>query len=110
MAKDWQAVADAINARMEELGMSQQELASRSRVSVAALRQIQKAVPKERNPRTLAAISEALGWPSNRLEDVAAGSATDEGADRLARLESEVADLREKVADLEKRVTRPSAG
>lgn len=110
MAKDWQAVADAINTRMEELGMSQRELASRSRVSVAALRQIQKAVPKERNPRTLAAISEALGWPPNRLEDVAARNAGSDGADRITRLESEVADLREKVADLEQRVMRPSAG
>ncbi|MFC7612322.1 helix-turn-helix domain-containing protein [Actinokineospora soli] len=42
MSKDWQAVADAINARLDELEMTQKELADRSGVSVATLRQLQK--------------------------------------------------------------------
>jgi transcriptional regulator with XRE-family HTH domain len=110
MAKDWQAVAKTINTRMEELPMSQVELANRARVAVATLRQIQHAVPKDRNPRTLAAISEALGLRANHLEEVADGVASASGPDRLTRLESELADLRERVVELERQITPRPAG
>lgn len=103
MGKDWNAVAEAVNTRLAELGMTQAELASKSRVSPAALRQIQHGVPPKtrRSPHTLAAISEALGWPSRHLEEVAAGEGAIGGQDRVKRLEDTVADLQERVRKLE---------
>ncbi|WP_435122945.1 helix-turn-helix domain-containing protein [Amycolatopsis thermoflava] len=109
MAKDWQAVADAINARMSERSIGQAELATQARVAVATLRQIQHGIPKDRNPRTLAALSEALGWPTNHLEQVAAGQKPEAGPDRLARLESAVAGLQKRVAELERQISQPPA-
>ncbi|MDQ0378603.1 XRE family transcriptional regulator [Amycolatopsis thermophila] len=104
MAKDWQAVAKAINTRMAERSIGQAELANQARVAVATLRQIQHGVPKERNPRTLAALSEALGWPANHLEQIAAGQEPDGAPDRLAQLESALAGLQERVVALEQRI------
>lgn len=105
MAKDWPAVAGAINTRLEQLEMTQTELAKRSRVSPATLRQMQHAVAKQYNPRTLSSISEALGWPSNHLERVADGQ-SGKGRDRLTQLEVAVSELSERVAALERGTTR----
>lgn len=69
--ESWQAIADAINTRMTELDISQRELADRSGVSVATLREIQHATAnRRRSARTLAAISRALNWPDNHLAGV----------------------------------------
>lgn len=101
MGRDWDAVAEAINTRLAQLEMTQAELASKSRVSTATLRQIQHGVAKKRSPHTLAAISEALGWPSRHLEQLAEGEAGSPEADRIARLESTVAELEQRVRRLE---------
>lgn len=103
MGKDWQAVADAINTRMDQLDMTQAELAKRSGVAVATLRQIQHAVPKRRSPRTLADISEALQWPATHLERVADGEQPPSSdLDRIGRLELAVANLQERVEAIER--------
>lgn len=74
MAKDWSAVAAAIQGRLAELEMTQTELATRSAVSYATVRELLKNPEgRQRNPRTLAALSEALGWPSGHLAAVLAG-------------------------------------
>ncbi|WP_020673870.1 helix-turn-helix domain-containing protein [Amycolatopsis nigrescens] len=88
---------------MAELGMTQAKLAAKARVSTAALREIQHAVPKDRNPRTLAAISEALRRPPLWLEEVAGGDSPEVGDDRVSQLAAEVAALRERVERLEGR-------
>ncbi|MEU7934490.1 helix-turn-helix transcriptional regulator [Micromonospora echinofusca] len=73
--EDWQAVASAINSRMAELPMTQQELAERSKVSVATLRELQYATAtRKRSARTLAAISQALSWPDDYLRAVLTGA------------------------------------
>ncbi|QKW12399.1 XRE family transcriptional regulator [Verrucosispora sp. NA02020] len=78
--EDWQAVASAINGRMAELPLTQQELAERSKVSVATLRELQYAkANRKRSTRTLAAISQALDWPDGYLQAVLTG-ATPPGA------------------------------
>ncbi|GAB3580388.1 hypothetical protein GCM10027445_50600 [Amycolatopsis endophytica] len=110
MAKDWQAVANAINTRMAERSIGQAELASRARVAVATLRQIQHGIPKDRNPRTLGALSTALGWSADHLERIAGGEEPDIGTDRLAGVESALAELKERVADLERQVGRLPSG
>lgn len=102
MEKRWDLVADAINTRLEQLGMAQNELALKSRVSVATIRDMQGGVAKRRNPRTLADLSEALGWSSDYLERVSDGQSGEPGPDRLTQLEAEVVELKERVASLER--------
>jgi transcriptional regulator with XRE-family HTH domain len=117
--EDWQAVADAINARMTELPLTQRELAERSGVSVATLREVQHAkAARRRSTHLLSAISTALGWPEDQLrlvlageihldEGTAAGTGTGRGGmatvlQRLDDLHGEVrrlADAVERLAD-----------
>ncbi|RCW45130.1 hypothetical protein DFQ14_10394 [Halopolyspora algeriensis] len=81
MAKDWDAVAAAIQTRLDELGMTQQELAHRAGVALMTVRELQHNLkPRRRNPRTLAAISEALGLSDSHLSDVLAGKTPREPA------------------------------
>ncbi|GHF44552.1 transcriptional regulator with XRE-family HTH domain [Amycolatopsis bartoniae] len=74
MSEDWAAVAKAINERVKELGWQQQELAARSHVSSAIVREIQRnTVNRKRSPRTLESLSIALGWHPQHLESVLHG-------------------------------------
>lgn len=108
MSGDWAAVAAAINTRMEELRLPQKVLAERSKVSVATIRQLQKNyVVKDRNPRTLEALSVALQWPPDYLQRVLTGAASGQGApalaERVEQLGRELEELRSRVAALEGR-------
>ncbi len=104
MGKDWEAVANAINTRLAELDMTQRELAERSGVSAATLRQIQNNYEsRRRSPRLLAAISEGLRWPSGHLARVLEGEeATD--VEDVEALRSDVQSLREEVSELRERL------
>lgn len=74
MVKDWQGVADAIASRLIELDMTQAELQHRAGVALETVRELQHNLrPRRRSPRTLAAVSEALGWPSDHLAAIADG-------------------------------------
>jgi uncharacterized protein YceH (UPF0502 family) len=100
---DWAAVAEAMTTRMDELKMPQQTLALRSKVSQATIRQLQRNyAAKERNPRTLEALSLALSWPADHLANVAGAGATANNAGHS--LQAEVAQLRSEVAELRTRV------
>jgi transcriptional regulator with XRE-family HTH domain len=71
VSEDWAAVAKAINERVNELGWRQRELAERSHVSQAIVREIQhRTVERRRSPRTLESLSTALGWHPQHLEAV----------------------------------------
>jgi transcriptional regulator with XRE-family HTH domain len=71
---DWAGVAAVVNARMGALRMTQLDLATRSGVSPATIREIQhNHRPRRRYGRTLAALSEALQWPADYLDAVLAG-------------------------------------
>jgi len=73
---DWGAVARAINERVRELGWRQRELAERSHVSLAVVREVQRhTVERRRSRRTLESLSVALGWEAERLNAVLSGSA-----------------------------------
>lgn len=77
MAKDWDAVAAAIRARLVEIDMTQADLAARAGVALMTVREMQhNLTPRRRNPRTLAAVSEALGWPADQLARILEGEAT----------------------------------
>jgi hypothetical protein len=72
--EDWAAVAKAINQRVTELGWRQRELAERSHVSSAVVREIQRhTVERRRSPRTLESLSIALGWHPQHLDAVLNG-------------------------------------
>jgi len=67
-AEDWSAVARAVHARAVELDLNQKELAEKSGVSLAIVREIQQnRIHRRRNPRTLEALSAALGWHPDHL-------------------------------------------
>lgn len=74
MSEDWAAVAKAINERVTELGWRQRELAERSHVSPAVVREIQRhTVERRRSPRTLESLSVALGWHPQHLDAILNG-------------------------------------
>jgi hypothetical protein len=71
---DWAAVSQAIDDRVRELGWRQRELAERSHVSLAVVREIQRhTVERRRSRRTLESLSVALGWDAGRLDAVLNG-------------------------------------
>jgi len=78
--ENWAAVARAISDRVRELGWRQRELAERSHVSVAVVRELQRhTVERRRSPRTLEALSVALGWEPGHLDRVLKGDARQSG-------------------------------
>lgn len=71
MSEDWTAVAKAINERINELGWRQNELARRSNVSQAIIRELQHhTVERRRSARTLESLSTTLGWHPQHLDAV----------------------------------------
>jgi hypothetical protein len=77
---NWAAVARAVSDRVRELGWRQRELAERSHVSVAVVREIQRhTVERRRSRRTLEALSVALGWEPEHLDGVLKGHAQPPG-------------------------------
>lgn len=99
MAEDWAAVAEAITDRMNELGLLQRDLAYRSRISQAIVRELQRnTVQRRRSLRTLEALSEALEWHPQHLAAVlhekprpVTGPAPDPVSDRLDTIEDRLA-------------------
>lgn len=72
--EDWAAVAVAINERVNELGWRQGELAQRSHVSRATVRELQHhIVERRRSARTLEALSTTLGWHPQHIDAVLRG-------------------------------------
>jgi transcriptional regulator with XRE-family HTH domain len=94
----WTAVGNAITERLAELAMQQKDLATKSGVSVAAIREIQRGTERRRHPRVLREISVALGWPANRLEDVLQGRQPDEQPPKVGALTDESAAFLAKLA------------
>lgn len=117
MAEDWAAVAKAINDRVAELGWRQRELADRSHVSPAIVREIQRhTVERRRSPRTLESLSVTLGWHPQYLNAVLNGGQApesrpvtrEEGAvsSRLDVLESRLEEITQILYDLKSDLTR----
>lgn len=101
----WSEVADVVNRRMTERGITQRELAERSGVSTATLRKIQSGASQTRTRSTLTNVSRALGLADDYLWRVARGDTTSPAADAdLSTVRSELADLARRVEALESRV------
>jgi transcriptional regulator with XRE-family HTH domain len=102
--QDWPAVAAALRDRLDERGLTMTELASRSGVSLTTVRELVHVLnTRRRQPRTLASLSTALGWPSDHLGSVLRGrAATTPANDDLTAVRRELDELRERVAALER--------
>lgn len=78
--ENWAAVARAISDRFRELGWRQRKLAERPQVSVAVVGESQRhTVERRRSPRTLEALSAALGWEPEHLDGVLKGQLQQHG-------------------------------
>ncbi len=73
---DAEAVADAVNRRMRELGWTQKRLADESNVSVGTISRLLNARRVSFRPQTLPALSKALGWQWDALDRIARGEPT----------------------------------
>jgi transcriptional regulator with XRE-family HTH domain len=100
---NWAAVAQVVNERMRERGITQRELAERSGVSVATLRKIQHGADQARNRSTLANLSRALGWPEHYLWQVSTNDSSREGT-AMDDVWSEIMELRRRVGAIETRL------
>jgi transcriptional regulator with XRE-family HTH domain len=117
VSEDWAAVAEAINERVNELGWRQRELAERSHVSQATVRELQHhVVERRRSRRTLESLSMTLGWHPQHLDAVLHGRrppqpaqpATDNGDalwSRLDTLERRLEEITERLDDLKTGLT-----
>ena len=109
MTEDWAAVAKAINERMHELGLRQRELAERSHVSQAIIREIQHhTVERRRSARTLEALSLALEWHPGHLAAVLAGRKPlrrgETGDDATDRILTHLSAIEDRLDELTKRM------
>jgi transcriptional regulator with XRE-family HTH domain len=85
VSENWVAVGDAVNERLGERKVTQKRLAERSKVSSATIRQIQHHGGRHRHtPRTLEALSTALDWPPNHLDNVLNGRLQQETVEQAA--------------------------
>ena len=112
MSEDWAAVANAITQRLQELGMRQRELAERSHVSQAIVRELQhNTAQRRRSTRTPEALSVALAWHPQHLTAVLTGRTPPEPGDppladeddvpaRLAAIEYQLRELNERLGEL----------
>lgn len=117
-AEDWDAVAREITARLTETRMTQMDVASRAQVSLTTLRELQHNLnPRRRRPQTLAAVSEALGWSADHLEQILRGQRpprpdheqTDPILAAIEALEQEVRQLRGRVEKIEQQLADEAA-
>jgi transcriptional regulator with XRE-family HTH domain len=91
VGENWTAVAREVNSRATSLGLKQRELAERSGVSAAIVREIQQGrIHRRRNPRTLEALSIALQWHPQHLTAVLAGIKPPENGHTAAPTEDPV--------------------
>lgn len=118
MTEDWAAVARAISDRLAELRTTQMEVAARAKISLTTVRELQHGVnPRRRRPQTLAALSEALGWPSDYLATTLRGGEArpyaseqhDPVLNSLGSIEQELVALRERVDRIEQRLADEDA-
>jgi transcriptional regulator with XRE-family HTH domain len=99
---DWDAVAQAIRSQMGRLSITQLELAAKAGVSLATVQELARGVPRKRYGRTLTAVSSALGWPPDRIEQIASRAAVLPDTPQTAP--GEINALREELARINRRL------
>lgn len=76
--EQWDKVAETLNARMKELGMSQTRLAEEADVSQQLLRDLRKGTPRQYRAGGLSRIAIALGWPHDAFQRLRYGGPVEE--------------------------------
>jgi transcriptional regulator with XRE-family HTH domain len=116
--EDWDAVAEAVRNRLAETRMTQMDVASRARLSLTTVRELQHNLnPRRRRPQTLAAVSEALGWPPDYLDQVLRGDRPEPHDDEVSdpvlqaldSLGREIRELRDRVEQIEHQLAAEDA-
>jgi len=104
LSQDWSAVGAAIRARLDDRGMTMTDLAAKSGVSLTTVRELVHVLnERRRQPRTLASLSSALGWPGDHLGTVLRGRLADDvPLDDLTAIRNDLRDLRQRVEALER--------
>jgi transcriptional regulator with XRE-family HTH domain len=107
-------VADHVQRRMNELGISQAELARRSNVSAPTVRAIMNGTPRgDTTPPLKSKIATALGWSPDSIDLILAGEEPipitplqpiDEVREALKHLADQVADSRRVLEDRSRRI------
>jgi transcriptional regulator with XRE-family HTH domain len=103
----WTQAARLLNQRMADLGLTQFDLASRSGVSPATIREILHGKPRQRSPRTLSALSKALGWPSGQISEIVRGATPPTRETQPASnsdVSTELRAIREELARINRRI------
>jgi DNA-binding Xre family transcriptional regulator len=118
--EDWPAVAAALNARMAERRVGQQDLAQRSGVSVSTVRLLQHGADRRVQNKTLAALARALDWPDDHLirilvtgrpgDDPAAEPGLHDLYDALRRIEAQLTAVNDRLGAVEHAVTTLATG
>lgn len=107
--EDWQHAAEALNARMEELGMSQTRLSSEAGVSQQLLRELRAGETRQYRASGLARIAVALGWPHDAFQRLRYGGPVEERRriPHAARTEMHLAASQfvRRIDDIEKQLT-----
>lgn len=121
MEQHWEAVAHAITQRLDETGTTLTELATKSETSLSTVRELaQNLSTRRRQPRTLTALSTALGWPPGYLAAVLRGEERAAGEnEEAAPVDPVLAELRDmhellktmndRLDDLEEKIERDTA-
>lgn len=114
--ESWERVAETINDRLGELGWDQVDLARAAGVSDATVRKLQNASSTRYHRTTLAKVCGALGWPDDAIwrlltagelpPSVEPAPPSPPGRDAM----SEIAELRRRVAELERMLRSESSG
>jgi transcriptional regulator with XRE-family HTH domain len=69
VAKNWQALADALEEGMSAVGLSQKELAEKTGVAPSTIRKIKNRDEENYNPATLNSLSVGIRRPASFLDD-----------------------------------------
>jgi transcriptional regulator with XRE-family HTH domain len=76
--ENWQYAAEQLNARMEELGLSQTRLADQAEVSQQLLRDLRAGESRSYRAAGLARIAVAVGWPHDAFQRLRFGGPIEE--------------------------------
>jgi transcriptional regulator with XRE-family HTH domain len=97
-------VGEAVDARLQELAMTQRDLAAASGVSVATIRKIQHGSQTSYSPTTLTRVAAALGWAPDAIDALRHGRQPPAGS--VARRQHRVIKLAQQLDRLEDRELR----
>jgi transcriptional regulator with XRE-family HTH domain len=101
--EDWARVGRVLKLRRRQRRWNQEELAARSGVSLAIVKEIEtNSKTRRRGRRTLESLSEALGWPRQYLDEVLNGRLPE--PESGASLQSRVETLEQRMNEIDMRL------